>query len=119
MLDLRWETSITSDLGVDFSFLQNKISGTIELYNTKSNDVLVSNSPLSPSSGFTSVTKNIGKVQSKGIDFNLSSYNLPNYKQLKWKTELNISSYVNKVLDLGGSLRRYQEQTMEKIEHSW
>ena len=63
MLDLRWETSITSDLGVDFSFLQNKISGTIELYNTKSNDVLVSNSPLSPSSGFTSVTKNIGKVR--------------------------------------------------------
>ena len=103
VLDLRWETSITSDLGVDFSFLQNKISGTIELYNTKSNDVLVSNSPLSPSSGFTSVTKNIGKVQSKGIDFNLSSYNLPNYKQLKWKTELNISSYVNKVLDLGGA----------------
>ena len=102
MLDLRWETSITSDLGIDFSFLQNKISGTIELYNTKSNDVLVSNSPLSPSSGFTSVTKNIGKVD-KGIDFNLSSYNLPNYKQLKWKTELNISSYVNKVLDLGGA----------------
>ena len=46
VLDLRWETSITSDLGIDFSFLQNKISGTIELYNTKSNDVLVSNSPL-------------------------------------------------------------------------
>ena len=47
--------------------------------------------------------KTLEKCGDKGIDFNLSSYNLPNYKQLKWKTELNISSYVNKVLDLGGS----------------
>ena len=49
------------------------------------------------------MSQNIGKVEFKGIDFNLSSYNLPNYKQLKWKTELNINGYVNEVLDLGGA----------------
>ena len=55
--DLRWETVFTSDLGLDFGIFENRISGTLEHYYTHSSDVLISDSPLSPSSGYSSVTK--------------------------------------------------------------
>ena len=100
--DLRWETVFTSDIGLDFGLWKNRISGTLEYYYTKSSDVLISNSPLSPSSGFISVTKNLGKVQSNGLELQLTTHNLSPQNMLKWKTEFNISSYSNKVLDLGG-----------------
>jgi len=100
--DLKWETVFTTDLGLDFGILVNRFSGTIEYYYTKSSDVLVSNTPLAPSSGYTSVVRNLGEVESSGIEFQITSNNLSPKKKLKWKTEFNISHYTNKVLSLGG-----------------
>ena len=82
--------------------MENRISGTLEYYYTKSSDVLVSNSPLSPSSGYTSVTKNLGKVKSDGWELQITTNNLSPQSKLRWKTNLNISHYKNEVLDLGG-----------------
>ncbi len=100
--NLRWETVFTSDLGLDFGFFKNRISGTLEYYYTKSTDVLISNSPLSPSSGYTSVTKNLGEVKSNGWELQITTHNLSPQSKLKWKTNFNISHYTNEVLDLGG-----------------
>jgi len=100
--NLRWETVLTSDLGLDFGILKNRISGTLEYYYTKSSDVLISNSPLSPSSGYTSVTKNLGEVKSNGWEFQITTHNLSPQSKFKWKTNFNISHYTNEVLDLGG-----------------
>ena len=100
--DLRWETVFTSDLGLDFGIFENRISGTLEYYYTKSSDVLISNSPLSPSSGYTSVTKNLGKVKSNGWELQITSHNLSPQSKFKWKTNFNISHYTNEVLGLGG-----------------
>ena len=100
--DLKWETVFTTDLGLDFGILEDRFSGTIEYYYTKSSDVLVSNTPLAPSSGYTSVVRNLGEVESSGLEFQITSNNLSPKKKLKWKTEFNISHYTNKVLSLGG-----------------
>ncbi|MEC8610755.1 MAG: SusC/RagA family TonB-linked outer membrane protein [Bacteroidota bacterium] len=100
--DLKWETVFTTDLGIDFGILENRFSGTLEYYYTKSSDVLVSNTPLSPSSGYTSVVRNLGEVESSGLEFQITSNNLSPKRKLKWKTEFNISHYTNKVLSLGG-----------------
>ena len=99
--NLKWETVITSDVGLDFGILENKIEGTFEYYYTKSSDVLVANSPLSPSSGYTNVTRNLGKVKSSGFDIQITTHNLSKKNKLKWKTDFNISKYKNEVLDLG------------------
>ena len=100
--DLKWETVFTTDLGLDFGILENRFSGTLEYYYTKSSDVLVSNTPLSPSSGYTSVVRNLGEVESSGLEFQITLNNLSPKRKLKWKTEFNISHYTNKVLSLGG-----------------
>ncbi|GIS08416.1 MAG: SusC/RagA family TonB-linked outer membrane protein [Flavobacteriales bacterium] len=100
--DLRWETVFTSDLGLDFGIFENRISGTLEYYYTHSSDVLISDSPLSPSSGYSSVTKNLGKVKSEGWELQITSHNLSPQSKFKWKTNFNISHYTNEVLDLGG-----------------
>tara|TARA_B100000242_G_scaffold219167_1_gene160346 strand:+ start:1618 stop:4650 length:3033 start_codon:yes stop_codon:yes gene_type:complete len=100
--NLKWETVISSDIAIDFGFFEDRVTGTIEYYHTNSKDVLVSNSPLSPSSGFTSVTKNLGRVESSGLEFQITTNNLSKLSKLSWKTDFNISSYRNKVLDLGG-----------------
>ncbi len=101
--NLKWETALTFDLGFDFGILQNRIEGTLEYYHTKSTDVLVANSPLSPSSGFTNVTQNLGEVQSNGLELQITSHNFGPKSKLKWKTDLNISKYSNKVLSLGNT----------------
>ncbi len=101
--DLSWETTTKTDLGLDFGFWQNRISGTIELYYEETKDVLIKNFPLSPSSGFGSLpAKNIGKLSNQGIEVQITSNNINPKRKLKWKTDLNFSAYKNKVLDLGG-----------------
>ena len=99
--DLKWEEVFTTDIGFDFGILENRFSGTIEYYYTRSSDVLVSNTPLAPSSGYTSVVRNLGEVKSSGIEFQITSNNLTSLKKLQWKTDFNISHYTNQVLSLG------------------
>ncbi len=101
--NLKWETVLTFDLGFDFGILQNRVEGTLEYYSTKSTDVLVGDSPLSPSSGFTNVTQNLGEVKSNGLELQITSHNLSPKSKIKWKTDLNISKYSNEVLSLGNT----------------
>ena len=74
--NLKWETVISSDIAIDFGFFEDRVTGTIEYYHTNSKDVLVSNSPLSPSSGYNSVTRNLGKVESSGLEFQITTNNI-------------------------------------------
>ena len=57
---------------------------------------------MGPSSGYSSVTKNLGKVKSEGWELQITSHNLSPQSKFKWKTNFNISHYTNEVLDLGG-----------------
>ena len=63
--DLHWETSTTTNIGVDFSLWRGRVAGAVELYQTHTTDLLLSD--LLPTSiGFNSVTRNIGETQNKG-----------------------------------------------------
>ena len=65
--DLGWEFSKTWNFGVDFSLLKNRLSGTIEYYITKTEDILLGLG-LPPTSGVTGYTANIGTTQNKGFE---------------------------------------------------
>jgi TonB-linked SusC/RagA family outer membrane protein len=100
--DLSWETTIKEDIGIDYSFGDGRISGTLEFYNENTNDLLIQNYPVSPSSGYSSIPAvNIGKLYNRGFEFQVTSNNLKPNRKLGWKTDFNIAAYQNKITDLG------------------
>ncbi|MEJ7626746.1 MAG: SusC/RagA family TonB-linked outer membrane protein [Ferruginibacter sp.] len=70
--DLQWERITTSNLGLDFGLFNNRITGAVEVYNKKT-DKLLLDQPLQSTSGFQRFTSNIGKLDNRGVELTLSS----------------------------------------------
>lgn len=94
---LKWEKTNQFDVGLDFGFWNNRISGEIDYFSKKTNDLLL-NVPLPSANGFTSITKNIGDMENKGWEFVLNANVLTG--DFKWTVSGNISTYRNKVTKL-------------------
>ena len=73
--DLRWETSTTSNVGLDFSFFRGKISGSAEYYVTNTTNLLAPQ-PLPTSIGFGGFTTNVGETQNTGIELTINTVNV-------------------------------------------
>lgn len=69
--DLRWEKNETVNLGVDFGLFRNRISGSVEVYNKLTKDLLLSQ-PVQWTTGFGSITKNVGQIQNRGLELSLT-----------------------------------------------
>jgi len=100
--NLKWETSTTLNLGVDFGFFKNRVSGTVEFYKTNTTDLLV-NRQLNASIGYTRQPFNIGEVQNKGIEVQLDVIPVQT-KNLTVQTGILFSRNRNKILRLYGDL---------------
>ncbi|MDO3693271.1 TonB-dependent receptor [Wenyingzhuangia sp. chi5] len=96
---LHWEESKSKDFGLDFGLFNNRITGIFDYY-TKLNSDLLLQVPALAASGFTSYLSNIGEVENKGWEFELTTRNVIS-KDFEWKTSANISHNENKVLALG------------------
>ncbi len=99
---LKWETSTTLNLGVDFGFFKNRISGTVEFYKTNTTDLLV-NRQLNASIGYTRQPFNIGEIQNKGIEVQLDAIPVQT-KHLTVQTGILFSKNRNKILRLYGDV---------------
>ncbi|MFT3826720.1 MAG: TonB-dependent receptor [Chitinophagaceae bacterium] len=95
---LSWEKTDQLDLGLDFGLFDNRITGEIDYFQKKTNDLLL-NVPLPSANGFTSVTKNIGDMENKGWEFSLNG-SVFTGRDFKWNISANISTYRNKVTRL-------------------
>jgi TonB-linked SusC/RagA family outer membrane protein len=100
--DLRWESTLKTGVGVDFGFFDGRLSGLIDYYYEKTFDLLVQQAPLTPSSGYSSVTRNQGSLENQGLELQLTSYNFKPTSKFQWRTTLNFGFNRNKVTDLGG-----------------
>ena len=98
--DLKWETTTQMNIGVDYGFAEGRISGTIDWFQKKTDDLLL-NLPLPASSGFGSILTNVGKVENSGIEL-LVNATIINQGDFRWNTSFNISAIKNKATDLGG-----------------
>lgn len=68
---LRWEKTATFNIGADFSFFRNRLSGSIDYYNRYGSDLLTT-TDLDPTTGWTQLTINNGKMTNKGIELQLN-----------------------------------------------
>ncbi|PTQ92268.1 TonB-linked SusC/RagA family outer membrane protein [Mucilaginibacter yixingensis] len=99
--DLSWETTTGINVGVDFSFLKGRISGTVDWYNTNTNDLLF-NVKIPTITGFGSINTNVGKLNNTGTEITLNTVNV-RLKDFQWKSTINFASNKNKVVALTGS----------------
>ena len=95
--DLTWETTAQFNIGADIDFFERRLLVTAEYYNKKTNDLLFS-VPIPSFSGFQQQLENLGEIENKGYEFEVSSKNL--VKELKWNSSFNLTLNRNKVLSL-------------------
>lgn len=97
---LKWETTYQYDLGFDFSVLNNRINLMFDAYYKDTRDMLY-RATLPAQTGFVEQWQNLGRVENKGIEISLSTYNIQT-KNFSWSTNLTFDLSRNKVLDIGG-----------------
>ncbi len=123
--DLKWESTASYNLGVDFSFLHNRISGNIDVYKMVTSDLLIDRS-LTQAIGFDKVSANLGEVQNTGFELSLNTVNIKN-EGFQWNSSLSFSLNRNKinhlygdyedVLDANGNVIGRKE--MDDIKNEW
>ncbi|RYY77528.1 MAG: TonB-dependent receptor, partial [Moraxellaceae bacterium] len=102
---LGWEYSKTLNIGLDFAILRNRLSGTIEYYVTKTEDVLLGLA-LPGTSGVTSITSNIGSTENKGLEIALNGTILNNVNGWSWDAGINFYTNKNKLVSLASGQTR-------------
>lgn len=97
--ELKWETTVTRNIGLDYGFFNNRLSGTIDLYWNTTKDLLI-NASIPSSSGFSSQYQNIGETSNKGIEFVMDAV-LVDKKNFKLNLNFNAAWNTNRVDELG------------------
>lgn len=97
--DIKWETTTTSNIGIDFAFLNNRIYGSVDGYIKKTKDLLAT-VDVAPGSNFNiSLTTNVGNLENKGVEFVLNTVPVKT-KFLTWEFGFNTTYNETKVTNL-------------------
>lgn len=96
--DLKWETNLNLNLGLEFAILNNRIKGNVEYFKRESKDLLFQ-MPLAPSLGFSGYQANIGTLQNTGFEFSLFTTPIRT-NDFEWNVDLNLSTLNNKITKL-------------------
>ncbi|NIG56934.1 TonB-dependent receptor [Chitinophaga sp. Cy-1792] len=96
--DLRWEKTAQYDAGVEMGFLHDRINLEADVYYRKTTDMLL-DAPVPSTSGYTTIRKNVGSMENKGLELNLNAL-VVNGHDFTWNSAFNISFNRNKVLSL-------------------
>lgn len=97
---LKWEQTAQKDLGFDFGLFSNRLTGTFDVYQERTTNLLLPRS-LPASTGFTSVLQNVGTTGNAGWELSISTVNLPGTGGgLRWTTDLNLTHNENYIIDL-------------------
>ena len=96
--DITWETNANLNVGVEFGLWDNRLSGSIDVFNRKTTDMLFElATPIE--SGYTTIFTNIGDMVNRGLEIELNA-DLIRTKNLVWDFSLNMTHYKNKVTHL-------------------
>ena len=96
---LKWESTATSNIGLDFGFLNNRVSGSVDFYQKKTKDLL-SVIPVAPGSNFDiTLLTNVGNLENKGVEFALNTIPVA-IKNLTWNFGFNVTYNNTKITNL-------------------
>ena len=115
--ELKWETTYTTNLGLDFEILKGRIGGTIEWYKMETKDLLVKRS-LPRMTGFPDVWANLGQVNNHGVEVTLNTVNIQS-KDFEWSSNLTFSYNRNKIVHLYRSDTDGDGKEDDDIGNNW
>ncbi|WP_300598731.1 TonB-dependent receptor [Niabella sp.] len=103
--DLKWETTVSRNIGLDLSLFKNRLQLTADVYKNTVNNLLI-DVPIPPTSGYTTQLQNVGSISNRGIELQLTA--IPVQKSsFTWNTEFNISFNRNRIERLASGLDHY------------
>ena len=99
--NLRWEKSITTNIGIDFSFFGNRLRGALDYYNKVGKDIFAQRQ-IDPTSGFTSMVVNNASMKNNGVELSLTYdwFRAPSSDAFAWTTNFTFAYNKNKVTDV-------------------
>ncbi|MEL7001204.1 MAG: SusC/RagA family TonB-linked outer membrane protein, partial [Bacteroidota bacterium] len=97
---IRWEQTAQANIGVDFALFDNRLTGTVDVYDKQTTDLFL-NRPISLTSGFNSISSNIGELENRGIELTLS-YDILNRGDFNINVNGNIAYNRNRINTLAG-----------------
>lgn len=98
--DLTWESTLGTNVGLDFELVNKRISGTIDAYSTHTKDLLLLRA-VPVVTGYSQVLQNLGEVSNLGLEISLKATVL-NQGNFRWETSANFATNKNKIVDLYG-----------------
>ncbi|MDO7851306.1 TonB-dependent receptor [Hymenobacter sp. CA1UV-4] len=99
--NLGWEYTTTANAGLDFGFFDNRLTGSVEVYQQRTSDLLLPDA-LPTASGYGSFVRNAGQTQNRGVEISLTTANVrsANPGGFEWSTDWNFTVNRERVLDL-------------------
>lgn len=113
---LGWESSKTLNFGLDFGLFKNRLSGSINLFNTNTTDLLLNRS-ISAVHGITSITQNIGETMNRGFEIAIQSRNIVS-SDFGWTTSANFAFTHNEIVSLYGELDESGNE-IDDVANAW
>lgn len=98
--NLTWERTAEVNIGFDYGFWKNRITGSIDVYHRKTTGIIFYR-PLPLATGYSGTYDNVGEATNKGIEFGINSVNIDNGR-LKWTTSFNLAANQNRIDKLYG-----------------
>nr|WP_302829676.1 TonB-dependent receptor [uncultured Bacteroides sp.] len=99
---LKWERTAAFNIGLDFSVLNDRLKGNIDIYKNNTKDLLIERT-LPSLIGFDNVMSNLGEVENKGFELSLTSVNIKE-RNFTWNSTFNFTLNRNKILHLYGDM---------------
>lgn len=109
-LQLGWEKTTTYNLGIDFSLFKGRISGSVDIFKSKTSDLLLTQD-IPSLTGYKSTWANIGKTENKGIDITLNTVNV-DAGGFRWSSSITFSADKSKITELANN-------RLEDINNGW
>jgi TonB-linked SusC/RagA family outer membrane protein len=101
--DLKWEEKRETNIGLDFSILNNRVSGSIDLYNRQIHDLLYNFAVPSPPNLYEYTTANVGVLENKGLEVQINFVPVKK-SNFEWNSTINYSTNSNKLKQLSNDL---------------
>ena len=99
--ELRWEKTATLDAGADFGLMDGRLNGTVDWYRANTTDLLLDRA-LPPSTGYSSITQNVGATRNTGIELSLSAITLDGWHGVRWTNDITFAHNKNEIVSLNG-----------------